>query len=95
MNLDSILETIGAAAKGAVNSVSTEVSIAAEEQKIRDAYQAIGRLYYSNRKTGKALTGEAFDALVEQIAGGLQRINRLRSGKNVRNDAADEDFVEL
>ena len=93
--MNEFLSKLGAAAKRAADTVSTEVSVAAEEQKIREAYQALGKLCYQANKEGKALGGEEFDAQYAKVDAAMARIKELKDRKNVTADvvADDEDFV--
>lgn len=83
MSFDSFIDKVGAAAKRAADSVATDVNVAAQEQKIRDAYRALGKLYYQAVQAGTAPEGEAFDVQLDAIRAGLEEINRLRSGNRV------------
>ena len=87
---------LGAAAKRAANNVSTEVSVAAEEQKIREAYQALGKLYFQAKHTGGELDGLDFADQCRKVEASLKRINELKRAKNVTDVYADEeDFVTV
>ena len=83
-----------AAARRAANSVSNEVNVAAEEQKIREHYQALGQLYYRARRTGKELDGPAFDDYCAKIESSLKRINALKRANNVSGTYAEEEDFE-
>lgn len=95
--MNDFFDKLGAAAKRAAGTVSTEVSIAAEEQKVREAYQALGKLYYQASRTGKEPAGLAFADQCRRIDASLKRIRELRDSKNVASDpcAEDEDFVDV
>ena len=95
--MNEFLSKLGAAAKRAADTVSTEVSVAAEEQKIREAYQALGKLCYQANKESKALGGEEFDAQYAKVDAAMARIKELKDRKNVTSDpvADDEDFVTV
>ena len=99
--MNEFFDKLSAAAKRAANTVSTEVSVAAEEQKVREAYQALGKLYYQASRDGKDLTGEAFTAQIAKADAAIARIKELRDRKNVTDDvtgdvtAVDEDFVTV
>jgi len=95
--MSDFFDKLSAAAKRAADTVSTEVSVAAEEQKIREAYQALGKLYYQANRDGKELTGEEFNAQIAKVDAAIARIRELKDRKNVANDvvAVDEDFVTV
>ena len=95
--MNEFLDKLSAAAKRAADTVSTEVSVAAEEQKIREAYQALGKLYYQASRDGRELTGEAFATQIAKVDASLARIKELRDRTNVASDvtAVDEDFVTV
>ena len=94
-DFDSLFDKIGSAAKRAADSVSANVSIAAEEQKIREASQAIGKLYYKAKRGGKELDGPDFADQCRRIDACLKRIDELKSRKDVAGYAYDEDFVDV
>ena len=84
---------LGAAVKKAASDVSTEVSIAAKEQKLKEEFQALGRLHYRCAKQGKELSGSEFSAQMEKIGLLVQEINYLRDSKRVPNDGDFEDLT--
>ena len=84
---------LGAAVKKAANDVSTEVSIAAKEQKLKEAFQTLGRLHYQAHKQGKDLTGPEFAPHLEKIGLLVQEISCLRDSKRVPTDADFEDVT--
>ena len=89
-------DTLGAAAKRAAGSMTAELQIAAEEQKIRDCYRNLGRLYFRASRTGRSLTGADFKEECMKVEASLKRINQLKRDKNVSNVYADEeDFVTV
>ena len=95
--MNEFLSKLGAAAKRAADTVSTEVSVAAEEQKIREAYQALGKLCYQANKEGKELNAESCQAHFAKVDAAMARIKELKARKNVTVDvvADDEDFVTV
>lgn len=94
--MSDFFDTLGAAAKRAASSVSVEVQIAAEEQKIREAYQALGQLYFKASRTGKPTQGMAFADQCRKVEASLRRINELKRSKNVTDVYAEEaDFVTV
>lgn len=87
--MSDIFGKLGAAAKRAANTVSTEVNVAAEEQKIREAYQALGKLYYKAVKKGEPTEGLDFSDQIRRIEAGLKRVAELKESKNVTDDYVD------
>lgn len=67
------------------NNVSTEVSVAAQEQRLREAYQELGRLHYEAVQAGNMPAGEAFTAQLEKISTLLADIRSKRRSQNVSN----------
>lgn len=80
--MNDFLSKMGAVARHTANTVSTDLSIAAHEQRAREAYQALGKLYYNYVSSGLAPEGKVFDEKMEKIAGELKRIKELRSQKS-------------
>ena len=94
--MNELFDKLGAAAKRAANAVTTEVSVAAEEQKIREAYQALGKLYFKAKRTGGELDGIDFADQCRKVESSIKRINELKRSKNVTDLYADEeDFVTV
>lgn len=59
---------LGKACQRAVDGVTNEVSCAALEQKIGDAYRALGRLYYETVQRGETPEGKKFEVHTHKIA---------------------------
>ena len=78
-DFDTIVDKLGSAAKWAAGSVSVSVSIAAEEQHIREAAQLLGKLYYRAKRSGQELDGPDFADQCRKIDACLKRIDELRS----------------
>lgn len=95
--MNDFFDKLGAAAKRAADSVGTEVSVAAEEQKIRTAYQALGKLYYKAVREHKDLTGSEFAEQCARVDAALKHIYELRDHKDVTGHiyADEEDFVTV
>ena len=94
--MSDFFDKLSAAAKRAANTVSTEVSVAAEEQKIREAYQALGKLYFKAKRTGGETEGLEFADQCRKVEASIKRINELKRAKNVTDLYADEeDFVTV
>lgn len=92
--MNELFDKLGAAAKRAANAVSTEVNVAAEEQKIREAFQALGKLYYKAKRAGTEPAGFEFDEQCRKVEASMKRINELKSNKNVTAVYADEENFE-
>lgn len=94
--MNDFFDKLGAAARRAADSVSTEVSVAAEEQKIKESYQALGKLYYNASRSGSELTGLDFADHCRRIDASMRRIRELKDKKNVTGSYAEEqDFVDV
>ena len=95
----SAAQTAASATKRAANSAKLSIAIAAEEEKVKSAYQAIGKLYYQDKIAAAAPTGPAYDEQVRRIDGALQRIGELRSQRDVtppdEGSGEASDFVDL
>ena len=83
MSIDDFFDNVAAAAMRAASSVATDVSIAAQEQKIRDAYRTIGKLYHQAVEAGTAPQGPEFDSQMALIRSCLDEIARLRNADRV------------
>ena len=81
--MHDFFDKLGAAARRAADSVSTEVGIVAQEQRIRESYQALGKLCYKAYKEGQEPKGAEFDAHYEKIETCMKRIEELRDNKKV------------
>ena len=105
--MNDFFDKLGAAARRAADTVSTEVGVAAQEQRIREAYQALGKLCYKAHKEGVAPVGAEFDACYDKIDLCMKRIDELRDNQKITVEptpektgpvttdvtAGDEDFV--
>ena len=89
--MSDFFDRLGAAAKRAANTVSTEVSVAAEEQKIREAYQALGKLYFKAKRTGGQTEVIDFADQCRKIEASMKRFKELKKSKNVTDIYADEE----
>lgn len=90
--MNDFFDKLGAAAHRIADNVSTEVSIAAQQQKVREAYIALGKLYYQSTQAGYQPQGPAFDEQVRRATGALARIRQLREAKQVEPET---DFVDI
>ncbi len=86
----SFWNDLEAAARKVAGDVNTEFSVIGREQKVKDAYQALGKLYYQAVSANKAPEGPAFDEQMEKIAVLLKEIRELRGKQHVT--AEEEDF---
>lgn len=84
-----------AAGKQAANTVATGVNVAAEEQKIREAYQTLGKLYFQAKRSGMETEGLEFADQCRQIEARLKRIEEMKSRQNVTDYADRDDFVDV
>ena len=95
----SAAQTAASATKRAANSAKLSIALAAEEEKVKSAYQAIGTLYSQDKIAAAAPTGPAYDEQVRRIDGALQRIGELRSQRDVtppdEGYGEASDFVDL
>ena len=76
-------DELGSAVKRVASTVSSEVTVAAREQKVREAFQTLGRLYYQSAKAGESTDGEKFREQVERIEALLREINELRANQKI------------
>ncbi len=83
MSIESFFNKVGAVARRTADAVANDVNIAAEEQKVRDAYRDLGKLYYQAVQTSTLPAGKEFDAQVLVIQEGLEKINQLRQKNRV------------
>ncbi len=93
--MNEIIDKICAVTKHAATSVATEVNVAAEEQKIREAYQLLGKLYFGAKRAGREPEGLEFADQCRKIEMHMKRIKQLRSRKDVTGYAFEEDFEDL
>ena len=78
--MHDFFDKLGSAAKRAATGVATEVSVAAEKQKLSDAYRDLGKLCYQAMKQG---TTPDFPAQIARIDELLQTIADLKDRRNV------------
>ena len=94
--MDEFLNKLGAAAKRAAGAVATEVNVAADEQKIKEYYQSLGKLYYQTSRRGGDLNGADFADYCRKIAAVERHIGELRSRRDVTGtDVCEDDFVDV
>ena len=77
--MHDFFDKLGSAAKRAASNVANEVNVAAEKQKLSDAYRDLGKLCYQALKQGDTPDFPAeisrIDALLSSIAGLKDRRN--------------------
>lgn len=81
--MNDFFDKLSAVARRTVNTVSTDVSILAHEQKLREQYQTIGKLYCQYVSSGMVPEGDEFDEKLVAAAAELKRINQLKAHKEV------------
>lgn len=86
--MNELFDKLGAAARRAAGSVSTELSIAAQEQKAQEAYMALGKLCYGAHKNQLAPSEETLQAYYARIDACLERIDQLRRKQSVQVENA-------
>ena len=99
-----LAQETAAAASRAANSAKLSVQIAAEEERLNRAYQALGKLYYQDITAGVVTQGPWYQQQLDNIAQSLEKIRQLRSQKEPASDlcpvpqdapqANPEDFAE-
>ena len=89
--MHEFFDKLGAAAKRAAGNVANEVSVAAEKQKLAEAYQALGKLCYQAMKRDESLV---CDEQIARIDGLLKRLEELKDRRNVEPETAAEVTVE-
>ena len=92
--MNDFFDKLGKVARRAADTVSTEVGIAAQEQRIRESYQALGKLCYKAQKEGRELGGAEFLEHYAKIDECMKRIEELRESKKVTVESAAEATVE-
>ena len=81
--MNDLLNKLGAAARHAAGTVSTELNIVTHEQKVKEQYQALGKLYYNYVSSGLVPEGAVFDEKMAAVTEELKRIKELRAQKSV------------
>lgn len=80
--MSEFFENLGHATRRVVSTVSTEVSVAALEQKIKDAQRVLGQLYFEAVTRGDMPIGPEYTAQIETI----QRLQTEISNKRRSHD---------
>lgn len=81
--MSDFFDKLGDAARRTADKVSNQVSITAQEQKVKVAYQELGKLCYTRLNQGKNPTGAEIDKAVAQVTLELEELARLRERKTV------------
>ena len=90
--MNEFFDKLGNAARRAAGTVAGEVSIAAEKQKLSDAYRALGKLCYDAMKRNESLICDQQIARIDAI---LTRIEELKLRRDVEfRDAESQDTPE-
>ena len=94
--MEEFLNKLGAAAKRAAGSFATGVNVAAEEQKIKELYQSLGKLYYQTSRRGGDLNGAEFADFMRRIDAVQKHIQEIKNRKNVTGTyVSEDDFVDV
>ena len=91
--MNDFFDRLGNAARRAAGTVAGEVSIAAEKQKLNDAYRALGKLCYESVKGNEVLVCDEQIARIDAI---LARLEELKSRRDVEPNvtpSADPETV--
>jgi hypothetical protein len=83
--MSNFFDDLGKAVTRAANSVSTEFNVAALEQRLREAYQVLGRMHYDALQAGMVAAGPEFDAQMTKINELVCTIRETRNAQNVTN----------
>ena len=90
--MNEFFDKLGNVARRAAGTVAGEVSIAAEKQKLSDAYRALGKLCYDAMKRNESLICDQQIARIDAI---LTRIEELKLRRDVEfRDAESQDAPE-
>lgn len=76
---DSAARSAATVVKGAADGVLNSMAVSEEEAKVKEAYIAIGKLFYQNKTAGTIPDGPAYDALVEKITASLAKIEEIKN----------------
>lgn len=81
--MSNFFDDLGKAMTRAVNSVSADFNVAAQEQRLKEAYQVLGRMHYEAVQAGKEVSGQEFDAQMAKIGDLIAAIREIRRNQNV------------
>ena len=82
--MNEFLNKVGAAARTAADAVGTELNIASHEQRVRNAYRDLGKLYYNYVSSGMQPEGDGFDEKMAVIEAELKKIKELRAQRSAK-----------
>ena len=78
--MHDFFDKLGAAARRAAGNVANEVNVAAEKQRLSDAYRDLGKLCYQALKKGETPDFSAEEAKIDAL---LAKIAELKDRRNV------------
>ena len=78
--MHDFFDKLGAAARRAAGNVANEVNVAAEKQRLSDAYRDLGKLCYQALKKGESPDFSAEEAKIDAL---LAKIAELKDRRNV------------
>ena len=81
--MHDFVDDVTMAVKRAVTTVGSGISVAAQQQRVKETYEAIGRLYCQAVAEGKEPTGEAFDAQVRRVDALLEKVRKIRENHKI------------
>lgn len=91
--MSNFFDQLGAAARRTADKVGNQVSIAAQEQKVREAYQALGKVCYRLAKNDGAPAGAEFEAAMARTEAALEALRALKDRDHVDDTVTEEDFA--
>ncbi len=81
--MNDLFDRLGAAAQRMADNVSTEVRIAAQEQKLKEAYQALGKHCFHAQRNGQPIQTLEFADYCREAEICLKNINELKNHKDL------------
>ena len=93
--MQEFFDKLGAAARRAAGTVVNEVSVAAEKQKLADAYRDLGKHYYQSVRQGKAADLTQEMNRIDEILRNLENLKDRRNVTDVGSGPDDQDFVTV
>ena len=85
--MNEFFDKLGNVARRAAGTVAGEVSMAAEKQKLSDAYRSLGKLCYEAMKRNESLVCDEQIARIDAI---LTRIEELKLRRDVEPQVSPE-----
>ena len=77
--MDDFLNKLGAMARKAADQVNTDLTIAQQEQKLKDAYLALGRICYRMLSEGESPEGDEVQRHLRSITQLQQDLQDLKA----------------